>query len=259
MKIICGSCAITQENKEEALELAKMPEVWGVRCVGLKSVTSFGDRFMGIDREAYFKGESLPSAEIAKEINKLGKVACTEVMTIKQLDSLSGDYFIWNPAQLQHGWFIQEMAQKAKDNDWSVGIKNGKWYGDVEAEIDGVPLTNMEKTWYGHSTFAEMPVTYIQRGIDLQQKGNYRYVPSHNSAKRIKQLTKQEMLFDPSHTYGSKMRDEILEKTVETMKLKMDDGSWLYDGIFIEVGTSPTDTGQHITIEEFKQLIKELK
>jgi 3-deoxy-D-arabino-heptulosonate 7-phosphate (DAHP) synthase len=155
------------------------------------------------------------------------------------------------------------MAGYAQVKGWSLGIKNGKWYGDAEATVEGVPLTNMEKTWYGHLSFAEsenLPkekVSFIQRGIDITQKGNYRYAPSHKSAARIKKLTGCEMLFDPSHSFGKLMRDEIVSRTIEAMKLKTEDG-YLYDGIMIEVGTSPTDTDQHITIDEFKALCKSL-
>ena len=42
------------------------------------------------------------------------------------------------------------------------------------------------------------------------------------------------------------------------MKMKIENGDWLYDGILIEVGTSTTDTEQHITISELSNLIDEI-
>ena len=40
--------------------------------------------------------------------------------------------------------------------------------------------------------------------------------------------------------------------------MKLDNGNWLYDGALIEVGTSTTDTEQHITINELSNIIDEL-
>ena len=66
------------------------------------------------------------------------------------------------------------------------------------------------------------------------------------------------MLFDPSHSYGPKLRAKIVEGTIEAMKIKLDNGDWLYDGILLEVGTSTTDTEQHIAINELSNIIDEI-
>ena len=66
------------------------------------------------------------------------------------------------------------------------------------------------------------------------------------------------MFFDPSHVCGPKLRDQIIDKTLEALQLKLDDSRWLYDGILIEAGTSTTDTEQHITINELSNLIDEI-
>lgn len=41
------------------------------------------------------------------------------------------------------------------------------------------------------------------------------------------------------------------------MRLKVD-GEFLYHGILIEVGDSKTDTYQHLTVAEFKDLVDQL-
>jgi hypothetical protein len=66
------------------------------------------------------------------------------------------------------------------------------------------------------------------------------------------------MLFDPSHSYGPSKRDEILEGTIKAMNMKLNDEEYLYDGILIEAGTSVTDTDQHVTIAELKDMVKAL-
>jgi hypothetical protein len=40
--------------------------------------------------------------------------------------------------------------------------------------------------------------------------------------------------------------------------LMKDGNNWLYDGALIEVGTSTTDTDQHISIDEMQALAQEL-
>jgi 3-deoxy-D-arabino-heptulosonate 7-phosphate (DAHP) synthase len=54
------------------------------------------------------------------------------------------------------------------------------------------------------------------------------------------------------------MREKILPATLKAMKIKIDENEFLYDGILIEAGTSKTDSEQHISIKELKELVKEL-
>lgn len=260
MKIIAGPCSIDQDNIKEALEIAKLP-VYGVRCVGLKSTTSMGNgRFVGIDEEAYEKqGEKLPSVEMAKEIEKLGKVPAMEIMNpdrqLPHYDSFER-LFIWSPAVNTLGWNIRAMSDYCKPG-WIIGVKNGKWDGDIEMLQEGTPLTNMEKTWLNAKTFSKTEnLVYIQRGVDMPNKGNFRYVPDHQSAIRIKKVSGKEVWFDPSHSFGEKFRDKLVALTTrEISKKNVETGEYVYDGLLIEVGTSKTDTNQHITIEELKKLM----
>jgi hypothetical protein len=53
------------------------------------------------------------------------------------------------------------------------------------------------------------------------------------------------------------MRHKIIEETIDAMKLTHADG-FLYDGLLMEVGTSPTDTDEHITTKELQYLVTEL-
>ena len=54
------------------------------------------------------------------------------------------------------------------------------------------------------------------------------------------------------------MRRHIVAAVLEAMRMKMNDEEYVYDGILIEVGTSTTDTDQHITLEELAVLAQEL-
>jgi 3-deoxy-D-arabino-heptulosonate 7-phosphate (DAHP) synthase len=67
-----------------------------------------------------------------------------------------------------------------------------------------------------------------------------------------------KLYFDPSHSLGPKMRDEIVNETVEAMKMKIDENNYLYDGVLIEVGTAKCDTHQHITVKELQELVDRL-
>jgi len=65
------------------------------------------------------------------------------------------------------------------------------------------------------------------------------------------------MYFDPTHSIGPKMRHKIVEETIRAMKLKVGNG-YLYDGLLMEAGTSPTDTDEHITTKELHDLVQTL-
>ena len=79
----------------------------------------------------------------------------------------------------------------------------------------------------------------------------------HESAKQMKEKGFQ-VFFDPSHSFGPALRDEIVQGTIDAMKLKTDDGMNIYDGVLIEVGTSITDTEQHITLPELQKMCNQL-
>ncbi|MDQ6984984.1 MAG: hypothetical protein Q9M91_00600 [Candidatus Dojkabacteria bacterium] len=98
----------------------------------------------------------------------------------------------------------------------------------------------------------------IHRGFDIPEKADYRNYPMHNHAARVKKRTGCKLYFDPSHAYGPRMRDSILDATIDAANMKLNESGFLYDGILIEVGTSKTDTGQHISISELKKLVVDI-
>ncbi len=296
LTIIAGPCSIDHKNIDEVYEIANITlphsagttqkAIAGTRVVGIKSRTEFnssGDG-MGIDFEVHMKNLTLlasggsvqdlmvpPSVEIAEEIQrKTGMLIATEVMNpMIQLPPYSGripagKLMPWNPSVEQLGWPILQIARIVAQNGWHLGIKNGKWVGEhVHAanSDDFTGTTTMEKTWAGLATFAA-EVTgdriLIHRGVDVPDKGDYRNAPVHNIAKRTKKKTGAKLFFDPSHAHGPKMRQHITYAIIDAMHLKMEDGSYLYDGIMVETGTSSTDTEQHISIDQLREVVTEI-
>jgi len=209
----------------------------------------------------------LPSVRIAKNIIKeTGLLVAAEIMDpMSQLPIFERmlpkeKVLIWNPAVSQLGWPVLNMSIFAKKNKWLIGLKNPKWFGD-----ENLGQTTMEKTWIGltHYTGMNEPglegkLILIHRGVDIYNKGDYRNLPVHQAAKRTKLATKAKLFFDPSHIHGPKLRDSIVKSTIEAMQMKIDEENFLYDGILIEVGRSKTDTEQHITVKELKELCSQL-
>lgn len=294
--IIAGPCSVDKNNLEEIIEISKITiinkhgkkqrAVAGTRIVGLKSRSEISDNTneMGIDHavvkknwEILLHGGKLddllipPSVEMASHIIKeTDLLVGTEIVApVVQLPPYQrkipkGKLLIWSPAAGQLGWPVLQMAELAKRNHWILGVKNGKWLGEnleTANSSDFVGETTMEKTWKGLGKYAQSvnvnPI-FIQRGVDVPGKQNFRNVPVHNIAKRVKEKTGYKMFFDPSHSLGPKMRDKIVSETIKAMKIKINDREFLYDGVLIEVGTSKTDTKQHISIEELKNMCEEL-
>jgi len=290
--IIAGPCSVDENNTNELYRIAEIkilkPDksvqraIWGLRVVGLKSRSSIDmtGKGMGIDFAAYMKNVDtsvvthnldhsivLPSMQIGKEISaKTGLTIATEIMDpslqlpIYEKVFPNGGLFIWNPAVNQLGWQMLIMGIYARRNNWHIGIKNGKWFGDPQQNINV-----MEKNWIGQVSFACMDdvnfkskVTIIQRGVDVSGKGDYRNLPVHDSTERVKKATAVKAFFDPSHTHGPILRDKIVSETIKAMKLMTSEGNYLYSGILIEVGTSQTDADQHISIEELEVLCQAL-
>ncbi len=56
------------------------------------------------------------------------------------------------------------------------------------------------------------------------------------------------------------MRNEIVTETINAMQMTMPDEAnvYLYDGILVEAGESPTDTDQHITLPELYDMTSRL-
>ncbi|MFA6513471.1 MAG: hypothetical protein WCT34_04770 [Patescibacteria group bacterium] len=288
LTIIAGPCSVDQDNIDDILRIAEIKvsnrfgriqrAVFGTRVIGLKSRRSLSKdgKNMGIDFPIFRKnidllnqGKSindlkiLPSVRIAKNIIKeTGLLVAAEIMDpMSQLPIFERmlpkeKVLIWNPSANQLGWPVLNMGIFAKKNHWFIGLKNPKWFGD-----ENLGQTTMEKTWIGLSHYTGMnepgleeKLILIHRGVDIYNKGDYRNLPVHQAAKRTKIATKAKLFFDPSHIHGPKLRDSIVSATIEAMKMKIDDDNFLYDGILVEVGRSKTDTEQHITVKELKDL-----
>lgn len=289
VNIIAGPCSVDEDNIQQIYDIAKIEidgkkAINGTRVVGLKSRTSFDQsgKGMGMDFDVFMKNmqklidegstqnfEIPPSVKIAEQIvNDTDLIIATEIMSpLVQLPAFSRDIFRgklmpWNPSVTQLGWHLLQMSEFAKKNDWFVGIKNGKWIGKNLSDLDDNTETPIEKVWMGLSKYSDNigdKVVLIHRGFDVPEKGEYRNLPVHMIPKRIKQQTKNiKIYFDPSHSYGPAKRDQIVEGTIEALKMTINEEEYLYDGILIEVGDSKTDTDQHITINELKDLIKEI-
>jgi len=268
--------------------------IHGARTVGLKSRTGFDKDnsekgFMGFDFEAIMKNFNifgkggnandlvqLPTVEMAEKLYKdTGLLCSTEIMLpgiqlacIKK-SFANAPFMVWNPAVDQLGWHVRQMAGFAYEHGWTVGLKNGKWLGESYEKAENPDYqgkTSIETTWDGLVDYAfaveKAPeVVLIQRGCDLPDKGEYRNLPIHKTALRTKlrHASKNvQLFFDPSHSLGPKMRDRIVDMTVEAMKMRIDDTTFLYDGILIEVGTAKCDTHQHITVAELQELADRL-
>lgn len=280
LTLIAGPCSVEEKNLEDIYKIAeikinkKQRAVYGTRMVGLKSRTVFNKngQGMGIDYQVFmnnldklFKGNPitklrmLPSVKMAEKIIKdTNMLVATEIISpLAQLPLFekiipNNKLLIWNPAINQLGWPVLEMGYYAKRNHWYVGLKNGKWLG-------------MEKNWLGLMHFAGLhdvgmaeKLIFIQRGVDVHNKGDYRSLPVHKAAHRIKTATNAKIYFDPSHTLGPKLRHKIADTVIEAMQMKIDNDIYLYDGILIEVGHSQTDTNQHLSINEFDELCQRL-
>ncbi len=296
IKVFAGPDSLDDHNFEELYQIAEMKAgdqtaVFGARTVGLKSRTNFdkdnSDRgFMGHDFEAIMKNFNifghggntddlvpLPTVQMAEQLYQdTGLIGSSEIMLPAiQLACIKKSFadtpfLVWNSAVDQLGWHIRQMAGFAKEHGWTVGLKNGKWLGEeytTAEQSDFAGKTSIETVWDGLVDYASIaPETVlIQRGCDLPAKGEYRNQPIHYTAMRTKQRHKDKnvtLFFDPSHSLGPKMRDQIVAKTVEAMKMKIDAEHYLYDGILIEVGTAKCDTHQHITLAELQQMMDEL-
>lgn len=242
------------------------------------------------NQEILHKGGSIndlkspPSIKLASEIiNKTNILISTEVMMpMLQIPPLTkhipdNKLLLWNPSVNQLGWPLMQMTKFAKKHNWKIGIKNGKWIGEGTQKANSPDYqgqTPMEKTWAGlteytkftyerpcgspSNTLPNANIILIHRGVDVPDKQNYRNLPVHELAKRTKKATNCQLYFDPSHSYGPKMRNNIVDETIKAMKLKMAEDTYLYDGILIEAGTSQTDSEQHITLNELQYMTEQL-
>jgi hypothetical protein len=294
--IFAGPDSIDDYNLAEIYQIGDIEvngkkAIYGTRTVGLKSRTNLDEKnlegnFMGSDFDVIMRNfdifglggtiddlKPLPSINMAADIYRdTGMICATEIMLpALQLGCIAKSFkfkpfMVWNSAVDQLGWHVRQMAGFAGEYGWTIGLKNGKWLGEeyeVAEDIGYEGKTSIETVWEGLVSYAKLaPQTYmIQRGCDLPRKGEYRNLPIHHTATRIKLRNSGngvKMFFDPSHAFGPKLRDKIVDLTVEAMKMKISDTEYLYDGILIEVGTAKCDTLQHITVAELTQLTQRL-
>ncbi len=292
LAIIAGPCSITPENTKEIInEIAtirtpdKERAIYGTRVVGLKSRTALdlNGEGMGIDSQAIQKALTLPeekrinlkipSVELAEKIAKeTGLLISAEIMIphiqlpyYEQKKILRGNFLPWNPAVEQLGWNMLEINEFAKRNNWDIGIKHGKFLGKDPLEVANHPdykgETALEKVVLGLTTYvAGHPgeLIIIHRGIDVPREGDSRNAIAHEIMKRVKQKVPGiKMYFDPTHSIGPKLRHTIVDETIAAAKIQIDN-NFLYDGLLMEAGNSPTDTAEHVTVDELKQLVIDL-
>jgi hypothetical protein len=285
LQIIAGPCSVDNHNVEQIYQILEMQEVYGTRIIGLKSRTGLdkSGHGMGMDYEEIVDmiangtdAESLPSIEIAKRIHEdTGAMIASEIMIPHIQMNLfakagigKGKLLAWNPAINQLGWSTMQMTLAVKENNWIVGLKNPKWLGeDLNiAEDNGfLEQTSLQKQWLGQVMYAQDAdeIILIHRGVDVPQKGDFRNALIHNQSKSTKVQAQKllpekeiKLFFDPSHTYGPKLRDQIPGAVIEAMQMRENESDkFLYDGILIEVGDSQTDTEQHITVDELRMII----
>ncbi len=282
LAIIAGPCSVDENNISEIVALDNIrlnntKVIAGTRIVGLKSRSSVSaNSAMGIDFETYMHNvtkylagmshdsfKTPPSVKFIKQIMEhTDLVVATEIMNpLIQLPHLVGikdRLLIWNPSVNQLGWQILDTALFAKQNNWKLGIKNGKWTGPMSQDQHN--YTSIEKTWAGLVSYAKHAtndVYLIHRGFNTHEQTEYRNMPIHLIAANTKTATQTKLFYDPSHALGPKLRHKIVTETMTAMQLKHEH-TYLYDGLLIEVGTSKTDTDQHITHAEVHYLVQEL-
>ena len=289
LTIIAGPCSIGDNNLHEVEEILSFKingkkAVAGTRVVGLKSRTAYNNQGdgLGMDYQAFnenlamlINGESsnnfvdLPSVLMAKKLQQqFNCIIATEIMDpsiqMPILDRhLKGTVMPWNPSVNALGWGIYHMSKYCEKNNWLLGFKNPKNLGITiqDSEQNGFSAP-MEKVWKGLTSYSQLPnenKILIHRGVDSEIKSLFRNDLVHRASERTKfAIPNIKLFFDPSHSYGPKLRDQIVDGTIEAIKLKDHKGDYLYDGILVEVGTSITDTDQHITVAELKEMIKRI-
>jgi hypothetical protein len=292
LEVITGACSISPENRHEVDEIASIRvknikgemirPIYGVRDVGLKSRTELGgEDDMGMDyptlKPQIEKGRAIleltpPSVEMASQIvAETDLLIATEIMMPDiQIPHFVGKVpqdklLLWSPAVDQLGWHMLQMVQYAQKHQWHIGIKNGKTlgsrldYANDPARQDSIEL---ERTWAGLASYAKDlkgdQLVLIHRGVEDPDKGDFRSALVDEVARRVKhKVGRGRLFFDPSHSFGPKLRDNIIEGTIKAMLMR-DGNGFLYDGILIEAGHSKTDTKQHITLDELRCLVEEL-
>ncbi len=296
LEIWAGPCSVNANNLSELFQIADLRVrtrqgemqrgVRGSRVVGLKSRTekqNTSDQ-AGMDLAVYtlnqdilYSGGSIhdlitpPSVLIAKElVATTGVMVLTEIMdpwvqmpTYVRAQIPPKQALFWNPAVMQLGFPLSVMARFASDNEWDIGIKNGKWLGEdlaVANSPDCQTPTSMETTWSGLETFAVTNgrVFFIERGVDVPGKGRMRNAATPEVSRRVKNRTHGLLAYDASHEFGPNYSEnEIIAGIIAAIQMLDQNGGYLYHAVLLEVGNSTTDKGQHISIDGLQYLTQE--
>jgi len=288
--IIAGPCSINYNNiyiidDIANIEINNKKVVFGTRIVGLKSRTEFhsDSKLMGIDCEIYLENldnfiknhsfknfQKLPSIDIANNaIKKYNILVSTEIMD-PSIQMFTFDKYlpndkvmVWNPAVNQLGWNQLIMSKFCKKNNWLLGFKNPKTLGGKYEEINkNNDSFYVKQIWSKLTTYTSFLSNdnkiLIHRGVEIPEKGDFRSALIHDIAKKVKLETGCKLFFDPSHSYGPKLRDKIPNAIIESLQMKINEDEYLYDGIIVETGFSLTDNDQHISVEELTKVLKEV-
>lgn len=296
LEIIAGPCSISSKDPDKSLaELHAIAEIqvpdsrgdWiratsAVRFIGLKSRTVYNPtgEGMGLDF-AFMKdleenrptGDAPPSVLLAEKFVREAKMGIAAEIMLPNIQLPfyekripKGMFLPWNPSNEQLGWSIRQIALVAERNNWIVGLKNGKWLGKPYEDItqpDNKIITSMEENWLGMLAYTAVAknAVFIHRGVDIPEKGEQRNALVHEVVRRLaRKAPHVGRYLDPSHSLGEKLRDGIVERTIDAMTMMVDgnSGEYLYTGILIEVGTSETDSKQHISVDELRLLVREI-
>lgn len=290
LEIIAGHCSFQPENLAELYDLSEIQvsdahgnqrrALSAVRFVGAKSRTEKFESVseMGLDapiiEQAILTGknsEPLPSVIFAQKfIQETGMGIASEIIAphiqLPWYEKMINEkkFMPWNPSCDQLGWTIFQIATYAAKNNWTIGLKNGKWLGATFEEATrqlNPTVTSMENTWMGLATYAQKTgskIAFIHRGVDIPEKEKYRNIPVHRVVEHLAHsFPKAKRYFDPSHSLGEKLKDCIVDEIINVMKMKTGN-DFLYNGLIVETGTSPTDTNQHISIEQTRYALNEV-
>lgn len=258
-----------------------------LRFVTLKSCTDANNPGIGMDAPAIKQiianpGKKdkidLPGIVLATKFAKEERIGIGAEIMIphiqmpqyeKHLDKKES-LFPWIPSNVILGWVALEMDSWCQKNGWSLGIKNPKWLGttlekaeDPSSEI----VSSMQRSWDGMETFTNIgtDTVLINRGVDIPEKETHRNAITHEIARKIKRNKPHRRIgIDLNHACGPNHRDDIAPSLIHALLMTVDGlpirqgGTPLYDVLLAEVGTSITDTKQHMTIPELQDVLSEV-
>lgn len=246
--VIAGPCSL--ESREGLRTCVQGLLDTGVRIIRAslwKPRTVPGWEGLGVEGVNILLEETLP----------YGLIPATEIVTaehahimVDALDKWGKNYsmVLWLGSRNQNHFEIKKIVKtlrKGHDNVFLL-FKNQMWHD--------------ERHWIGiykHLIDAGFPKERLltcHRGFAGKSPEGYRNPPDFEMALRIKEELQIPMLLDPSHIGGEKPKVFNIMRFPETLT---------FDGYQIEVHSKPndakTDAGQQLTIQEFKELMKELE